>query len=84
MSVAKAPIRRPSGGRLAPGGGVHILARQYKKGIRLDPHMHALSELGAEIDLSGRLYELQATRLQGANLFLDEASVMGTEIYDSS
>jgi UDP-N-acetylglucosamine 1-carboxyvinyltransferase len=38
-----------------------------------------LSELGAEIDLSGRLYEIQATKLQGANLFLDEASVMATE-----
>jgi AraC-like DNA-binding protein len=45
MSVAKAPIRRPSGRRPAPGGGVHILARQYKKGIRLDPHMHRESQL---------------------------------------
>jgi AraC-like DNA-binding protein len=45
MSVAKTPIRRPAGGRLAPGGGVHILARQYKKGTRLDPHMHRESQL---------------------------------------
>jgi AraC-like DNA-binding protein len=43
MSVAKAPIRRPAGRRPAPG--VHILARQYKKGIRLDPHMHRESQL---------------------------------------
>jgi AraC-like DNA-binding protein len=44
MSVAKAPIRRPAGRRPA-GGGVHILARQYKKGTRLDPHMHRESQL---------------------------------------
>src|SRR5882757_4293587 len=45
MSVAKAPIRRPPGRRPAAAGGVHILARQYKKGTRLDPHMHRESQL---------------------------------------
>ena len=45
MSVAKAPIRRPPDGRLAPGGGVHIVARRYKKGARLDPHMHREAQL---------------------------------------
>jgi len=45
MSVAKAPIRTPSGTRLAAAGGVHTLARRYGKGTRLDPHMHRESQL---------------------------------------
>jgi AraC-like DNA-binding protein len=44
MSVAKAPIRRPPG-RLAFDSGVHRLARRYKKGVRLDPHMHREAQL---------------------------------------
>ncbi len=40
MTVAKTPITRPHGGRPARGGAVHLLARRYKKGTRLDPHMH--------------------------------------------
>jgi UDP-N-acetylglucosamine 1-carboxyvinyltransferase len=68
------PLLSRFGRATMPPPGGDVIGRR-----RLDPHMHALSELGAEIDLSGRLYELQATRLQGANLFLDEASVMATE-----
>jgi AraC-like DNA-binding protein len=45
MSVAKAPITRPHGGAPAPNGGVHRLARRYKKGVRLDPHMHREAQL---------------------------------------
>jgi AraC-like DNA-binding protein len=45
MSIAQAPIRRPPNGRFAPGGGVHIVARQYKKGVRLDTHMHREAQL---------------------------------------
>jgi len=45
---------------------------------RLDPHIHAFQQLGAEIDINGR-YEFSAERLTGSPLFLDEASVMGTE-----
>jgi AraC-like DNA-binding protein/mannose-6-phosphate isomerase-like protein (cupin superfamily) len=45
MSVAEAPITRPPDGRLASGGGVHIVARRYKKGVRLDPHMHREAQL---------------------------------------
>src|SRR6266478_1743858 len=30
-------------------------------------------------DLGGRLYEIEATKLHGARVFLDEASVMATE-----
>ncbi|HEY2374226.1 MAG TPA: UDP-N-acetylglucosamine 1-carboxyvinyltransferase [Gaiellaceae bacterium] len=54
-----------------PGGDV--IGRR-----RLDPHIHAFSELGADIDLGGRLYEIDG-RLRGADVFLDEASVMATE-----
>jgi AraC-like DNA-binding protein len=45
MSIAQAPIRRPPNGRFAPSGGVHIVARQYKKGVRLDTHMHREAQL---------------------------------------
>jgi UDP-N-acetylglucosamine 1-carboxyvinyltransferase len=68
------PLLSRFGRATMPPPGGDVIGRR-----RLDPHMHALSELGAEIDLTGRLYEIQATKLQGANLFLDEASVMATE-----
>jgi UDP-N-acetylglucosamine 1-carboxyvinyltransferase len=55
-----------------PGGDV--IGRR-----RLDPHLHAFSELGAVMDLTGRQYELEVTNLRGASVFLDEASVMATE-----
>jgi UDP-N-acetylglucosamine 1-carboxyvinyltransferase len=45
---------------------------------RLDVHIHALEELGAEVTID-RVFELRAARLQGRHVFLDEASVMGTE-----
>jgi UDP-N-acetylglucosamine 1-carboxyvinyltransferase len=54
-----------------PGGD--IIGRR-----RLDVHMHAFAELGAEID-AGRRYVIRAQRLRGTNIFLDEASVTGTE-----
>jgi len=45
---------------------------------RLDPHVHALAELGVEIDINGR-FEMRTSGLQGRRIFLDEASVMATE-----
>ncbi len=57
---------------LAPPGGDMIGRR------RLDTHVHAFEQLGAEIRIDGR-FELRADRLQGKRIFLDEASVMGTE-----
>src|SRR5262249_62031461 len=45
---------------------------------RLAPHVHALTELGAQIDLNGR-YEMETDGLVGKRIFLDEASVMATE-----
>jgi UDP-N-acetylglucosamine 1-carboxyvinyltransferase len=44
----------------------------------LDTHIHALEQLGATISMNGR-YEMRADRLVGRRIFLDEASVMGTE-----
>ena len=54
-----------------PGGDV--IGRR-----RLDPHIHALAELGVDIDINGR-YEMRTDGLRGRAIFLDEASVMATE-----
>jgi UDP-N-acetylglucosamine 1-carboxyvinyltransferase len=45
---------------------------------RLDVHMHALSQLGAEIDFQRR-FDMRAAALTGTGMYLDEASVTGTE-----
>ncbi len=46
----------------------------------LDPHIAALRELGAEVEVLPDRYVMTAPRgLHGADLFLHEASVMGTE-----
>jgi UDP-N-acetylglucosamine 1-carboxyvinyltransferase len=54
-----------------PGGDV--IGRR-----RLDPHIHAFAELGAEIEVGAR-YEMRTDGLRGKPIFLDEASVMATE-----
>src|SRR5256714_8570643 len=54
-----------------PGGDV--IGRR-----RLDPHIHAFAELGAEIELNGG-YTMRTDGFRGAKVFLDEASVMATE-----
>ena len=46
---------------------------------RLDTHLLALQALGAEIAVERDRYVLQARQLRGADLFLDEMSVTGTE-----
>src|SRR5881227_3781051 len=43
-----------------------------------DPHIHALTELGTQIEI-GRRYEMRGRALRGKHIFLDEASVMATE-----
>ena len=45
---------------------------------RLDTHVHAFEQLGATVSIDRR-FELRADRLEGNRIFLDEASVMGTE-----
>jgi UDP-N-acetylglucosamine 1-carboxyvinyltransferase len=54
-----------------PGGDV--IGRR-----RVDTHVLALEQLGAELTL-GANYEIEARRLEGAEIFLDEPSVTGTE-----
>jgi UDP-N-acetylglucosamine 1-carboxyvinyltransferase len=61
-------------GRVAvPPPGGDVIGRR-----RLDTHVHAFAALGANIHIDG-LYELTADRLRGTRIYLDEASVMGTE-----
>jgi UDP-N-acetylglucosamine 1-carboxyvinyltransferase len=57
----------------APPPGGDVIGRR-----RLDPHIHAFAELGAEIEIGSR-YELRGGSLRGKHVFLDEASVMATE-----
>jgi UDP-N-acetylglucosamine 1-carboxyvinyltransferase len=64
-----ARLRRAS---VPPPGG-DVIGRR-----RLDTHIHALAELGAEIEMNGR-YEMTTSGLRGKGVFLDEASVMATE-----
>jgi len=54
-----------------PGGDV--IGRR-----RVDTHLMALRSLGTDIDI-GNGYRMKATRLKGGEIFLDEASVTGTE-----
>lgn len=58
--------------RLPPPGG-DVIGRR-----RLDTHMNALRALGAEIHVNDG-YEMRTEGLRGKDLFLDEASVTGTE-----
>jgi UDP-N-acetylglucosamine 1-carboxyvinyltransferase len=57
----------------APPPGGDVIGRR-----RLDPHIHAFAELGAQIDIGSR-YEMRGGSLHGKHVFLDEASVMATE-----
>ncbi|MBI1723028.1 MAG: UDP-N-acetylglucosamine 1-carboxyvinyltransferase [Gemmatimonadetes bacterium] len=58
--------------RLPPPGG-DVIGRR-----RIDTHLLALGRLGAEINV-GATYDFEAKRLAGDDIFLDEASVTGTE-----
>ncbi|HOJ99149.1 MAG TPA: UDP-N-acetylglucosamine 1-carboxyvinyltransferase [Termitinemataceae bacterium] len=58
---------------LPPPGG-DVIGRR-----RLDTHFLALTELGAQVDINGTFRFTVPTTLQGADIFLDEASVTATE-----
>src|ERR1700731_4136729 len=45
MSIAETPIAAIQGSRPLAGYGVHLVARHYKKDVRLDPHMHREAQL---------------------------------------
>jgi UDP-N-acetylglucosamine 1-carboxyvinyltransferase len=67
------PLLARRGGAVVPRPGGDVIGRR-----RLDPHIHAFNELGAEIEVDG-VFEMRAERLRGRHIFLDEASVMATE-----
>jgi len=67
------PLLARFGRAIVPPPGGDVIGRR-----RLDPHIHALAELGAEIVIEGR-YDMRTSGLRGARVFLDEASVMATE-----
>jgi UDP-N-acetylglucosamine 1-carboxyvinyltransferase len=67
------PLLARFGRASVPPPGGDVIGRR-----RLDPHIHALAELGVEIEVNGR-FEMRTSGLQGRRIFLDEASVMATE-----
>ena len=67
------PLLARLGRASVPPPGGDVIGRR-----RLDPHIHALAELGAQIDVGAR-YEMRTAGLRGQHIFLDEASVMATE-----
>ena len=67
------PLLARFGRAVLPPPGGDVIGRR-----RLDPHIHALAELGATIDIDGR-YEMRTSGLRGRSVFLEEASVMATE-----
>jgi UDP-N-acetylglucosamine 1-carboxyvinyltransferase len=67
------PLLARVGRASVPPPGGDVIGRR-----RLDPHIHAFAELGAEIDIGAR-FELRTSGLRGKHIFLDEASVMATE-----
>jgi UDP-N-acetylglucosamine 1-carboxyvinyltransferase len=67
------PLLSRFGRVTVPPPGGDVIGRR-----RLDTHVHAFAALGAEIELDG-VYDLSANGLTGTRVYLDEASVMGTE-----
>jgi UDP-N-acetylglucosamine 1-carboxyvinyltransferase len=67
------PLLARFGRVTVPPPGGDVIGRR-----RLDTHVHAFAALGADVAIDG-VYELAAHGLRGARLYLDEASVMGTE-----
>ena len=67
------PLLARFGRASVPPPGGDVIGRR-----RLDPHVHALAELGVDVELNGR-FDMRTNGLQGRRIFLDEASVMATE-----
>ncbi len=67
------PLLARMGRIVLPPPGGDIIGRR-----RLDTHFLALKEFGARIDVDG-VYIIQANKLVGKCIFLDEASVTATE-----
>src|SRR5256886_15938662 len=67
------PLLSRFGRATMPPPGGDVIGRR-----RLDPHIHAFNELGAEVETE-RTYDMRTDGLRAARVFLDEASVMATE-----
>jgi UDP-N-acetylglucosamine 1-carboxyvinyltransferase len=67
------PLLARFGRAKVPPPGGDVIGRR-----RLDPHIHAFTELGASVDLNGG-YDMRTDGLRATEVFLDEASVMATE-----
>ncbi len=67
------PMLARKGKVILPPPGGDIIGRR-----RLDSHFLALKELGAQVNIDG-FFILQANKLVGRDIFLDEASVTATE-----
>jgi UDP-N-acetylglucosamine 1-carboxyvinyltransferase len=68
------PLLSRLGAVSVPPPGGDVIGRR-----RLDPHIHAFAELGAQIEIGPRFEVSAHNGLRGKNVFLDEASVMATE-----
>jgi UDP-N-acetylglucosamine 1-carboxyvinyltransferase len=71
--LAAGPLLARFGRVSVPPPGGDVIGRR-----RVDTHIHAFAALGARVQ-EGRRLELDADVLRGAHVFLDEASVTGTE-----
>jgi UDP-N-acetylglucosamine 1-carboxyvinyltransferase len=67
------PLLARAGRAVVPPPGGDVIGRR-----RLDAHIHAFELLGAEVS-ANRRYDIRADQLRGTHVFLDEASVTGTE-----
>ncbi|HEX5387631.1 MAG TPA: UDP-N-acetylglucosamine 1-carboxyvinyltransferase [Gemmatimonadales bacterium] len=67
------PLLARFGKVMLPPPGGDVIGRR-----RVDTHFLALEHLGASVTM-GECYELEARSLRGADIFLDEPSVTGTE-----
>ncbi len=67
------PLLARCGEAIVPPPGGDVIGRR-----RLDVHIDALSKLGAHVE-TNRRFHMRADQLTGVPLFLDEASVTGTE-----
>ena len=67
------PLLARAGRAIIPPPGGDVIGRR-----RVDTHIRALEQLGARVT-ANRRYDLQTDGLVGREIFLDEASVTGTE-----
>jgi UDP-N-acetylglucosamine 1-carboxyvinyltransferase len=67
------PLLTRFGSAIVPPPGGDVIGRR-----RVDTHIHAFQQLGADVE-TNRRFILRAEKLIGKRIFLDEASVTGTE-----